>query len=139
MSDENTFDLSKISVTDPEYAKFVFATITGVYNDLLNSKDFVRSNPDSKVDPLNIRLITDSFTLTQAVATISITEGSVFRDNKFDELKELSVEFYDFQKAYELQMADEEKFNALTGKFKDYLGSMYDLLIAKGYNVDSPF
>ena len=71
MSDENRFDLSKISVTDPEYAKGVFATITGVYNGLLNCKDFVRSNPD--------------------------------------------------------------------GKVKDYLGSMYDLLIAKGYNVDSPF
>ena len=71
MSDENTFDLSKISVTDPDYAKCVFATIVGVYNGLLSCKDFVRSNPD--------------------------------------------------------------------GKVKDYLGSMYDLLIAKGYNVDSPF
>ena len=139
MSDENRFDLSKISVTDPDFAKCVFATIAGVYNELLNCKDFVRSNPDSKVDPLNIKLITDSFTLTQAVATISTTEGSVFRDNKFEELKELSEEFFNFQKAYELQMADEERFNSLTGKFKDYLGSMYDLLIAKGYNVDSPF
>ena len=139
MSDENTFDLSKISVTDPDYAKCVFATIAGVYNELLNCKDFMRSNSDGKVDPLNIKLITDSFTLTQAVATISTTEGSVFRDNKFEELKELSEEFFNFQKAYELQMTDEERFNSLTGKFKDYLGSMYDLLIAKGYNVDSPF